>query len=391
MPEYLSGFSQSWQEEHPEWEFRPLKMKRSLIILATIFLFFSCQNEEKGGLLEIPVDIDLKKVAFPLSEITEGEVMAIELELTDESIIGGIYNACLCNDKIIIVSGYPVYDLLVFGIDGNFIRKIRYKGQGPGELSGGINIMAIDEKKNQLYLTAAKKIVCYDLDGKFIKELTHDLIILKGMNYINNELLVAGERIEKKGEGYDKQSVIYRFSDELQLLDSCIIRNAYLETLSTTVSFSPYDIYFSIIDSTIYSYYPESLPFKEIPKVLRDTLYRFENNRLVPELKLKFNYSNNLLENNHFQLNSIFQTSRFVFVPYHFASAQNLYIYDMIEKKAYNIVVSDGTLKEDRIFVRLFLNNPEMFYYSLTNFKPDDFEEPNPTLYIGKLKTPTDK
>ena len=132
-------------------------MKRLFIILSTIFLFFSCQNEEKGDLLEIPVDIDLKKVAFPLSEIIEGEVTTVDLELTDESIIGGIVFACLCNDKIIIVSGIS-YDLLVFRIDGKFIRKIRYKGQGPGELSGSIfSKMAIDEKKNQLYLSAGKK------------------------------------------------------------------------------------------------------------------------------------------------------------------------------------------------------------------------------------------
>ena len=367
-------------------------MKRLFIILATIFLFFSCQNEGKGDLLEIPVDIDLKKNEFPLFEIFEGEVMAVELELTDESIIGGIVCACLCNDNIVLVSGGSD-DLLVFGIDGKFIRKIRYKGQGPGELSGSINKMAIDEKKNQLYLSASKKIVCYDLDGKFIKELSllqHESFYLTGMNFINDELLIIGEKIVKNGEAYNKQSAIYRLNDELQLVDSCIIRNKYLETLSTTVSYSPYDIYFSIIDSTIYSYYPEYLAPKEIPEVFRDTLYRFENNRLVPELKLKFNYSNkNLLANKNFRLTNIFRTSRFVFVPYCLSSVQysNLYIYDMIEKKGYNILVSDGTLKEGRILVRPFLNNPERFYYSLTNLKPDDFEEPNPTLYIGKLKT----
>ena len=36
--------------------------------------------------------------------------------------------------------------------------------------------------------------------------------------------------------------------------------------------------------------------------------------------------------------------------------------------------------------IRPFNTNPELFYYWYTHMKPDDLEEPNPTLYIGKLK-----
>ena len=41
---------------------------------------------------------------------------------------------------------------------------------------------------------------------------------------------------------------------------------------------------------------------------------------------------------------------------------------------------------EERVEIRPLTSDSEYFYYWYTNMKPDDREEPNPTLYIGKLK-----
>jgi hypothetical protein len=40
----------------------------------------------------------------------------------------------------------------------------------------------------------------------------------------------------------------------------------------------------------------------------------------------------------------------------------------------------------DPVHIRPFSVDTERFYYWHTNMKPGDIEEPNPTLYIGKLK-----
>ncbi|MDR0542016.1 MAG: hypothetical protein LBH19_07355 [Dysgonamonadaceae bacterium] len=42
--------------------------------------------------------------------------------------------------------------------------------------------------------------------------------------------------------------------------------------------------------------------------------------------------------------------------------------------------------KRGMIHLRPSVLDPEQFYYLHTPEKPDDLEEPNPTLYIGKLK-----
>jgi hypothetical protein len=129
------------------------------------------------------------------------------------------------------------------------------------------------------------------------------------------------------------------------------------------------------------------LPHKEIPKFQADTLYRLQNNQLIPEFKLKHNLSDNeLFVRKNFRLMNIYRSSRFIFAPYYNGSNSNLYIYDVKERKSYNYAVFDGTIRDDRIVIRQFYNNPEMFYYYLRHINPDDREEPNPTLYIGRFK-----
>ncbi|GHT48722.1 hypothetical protein FACS189440_12990 [Bacteroidia bacterium] len=60
-----------------------------------------------------------------------------------------------------------------------------------------------------------------------------------------------------------------------------------------------------------------------------------------------------------------------------------------LAKKGYNMqdgYTDDINQIEDRLSLRPFNFDTEMFYYLHTNMKPGDLEEPNPTLYIGKLK-----
>jgi len=42
---------------------------------------------------------------------------------------------------------------------------------------------------------------------------------------------------------------------------------------------------------------------------------------------------------------------------------------------------------EGKKMIRPISNNTELYYYFHSNMKPEDIEEPNPTFYIGKLKT----
>ena len=146
------------------------------------FLLFSCSETGQGDIVEIPVDID-QNSSLPLSEIVD-ELIAMELELTDESMINPdrIKRVLLCEDYVIIAE---MDKILVFGKNGKYVRPIGTRGQGPGEYSF-IRSVAVDEKNRRLFVNSDSKIICFDWEGKYIREFRIDPgWSVTDMNYIN--------------------------------------------------------------------------------------------------------------------------------------------------------------------------------------------------------------
>jgi len=367
-------------------------MKINSFVIIMGFLHFSCSNYTKSvELTEFPVDTEQGE-SLPLSEITD-TINAIELELTDESLINPdrIKRIFLCDNNVIVSDRD---NILVFGTDGKFIRKIGSKGQGPGEYTG-IRNLAIDESNKHLYLNAQSKFICYDWDGTCLKESTpfqQGNISVTDMNYINNELLLVVEQAGKEDErGLFNYSAVYWLNDELQIIDSCTIRVNYFERPGLFIH--PYENFILNGNSTVYLYYSE-LYYADQQKpsetVLRDTLYRLEENHLVPELKLKFKDNGIDGSGNKFiELMNINRSSRYVFAVYSMENNFYHFCYDTKTGKGYNMkegYMDDINQIEKPVSIRPFNLDTEMFYYLYTHMKPDDLEEPNPTLYIGRLK-----
>ena len=379
-------------------------------LFIAVFPLFSCIENKQGNFPEIPVDIVNNTVLhIPLSEIAE-TITAIELELTDESLINQqrIQRIIQSNDLIFIAQSA---NILVFKNNGKFVRSIGSIGQGPGEYISIWNI-AIDETKESLFVNARTKIICYDWKGNMLMEFS--LFQLSGsnsivdINYCNNELLLINLSRGKEDEsGLFDNIEVYHLNDELQIIDSCTILKFYGSAIH---SFSSSADYILATDSTIYLYYPFSTAFpsdmasvvraKRLKSTLRDTLYRFTNNQMIPDMKLKFKNDGIDTEGYMFiNLINAYRSSRYIFACYfnyrESLNDSNIYnfhhfCYDIKTGKGYN--VSDNRYTDDfnrveRIQIRPFQTNAEMFYYLHTHFKMDDIEEPNPTLYIGKLKT----
>jgi hypothetical protein len=377
---------------------------KKLIYLFTLscFLLFSCGSERKqGDLLEIPVDIE-QDFSLALSEIAE-EIVTIELELTNESLVNPdqIYRVLLSENYLIIAQ---LNRVLAFNKDGKFIRSIGSRGQGPGEYNH-IWSLALDEKNKRLIILNSMpwKIICYDLDGKFLTEAVNPVrrytthALLDDINYIDDEFLIA---VDQQGQNDEQQffnrSVVYRMNDNFQVTDSIIVRNIYMEDFGAT-SYSGKDFILKGNES-VYLYYNNNIetlqPGESIlaNTILPDTLYRIEENQLVPELRLKFKNdglggSGKLFIN----LYSIFRSSRYVFSFYGDNRNRNRFqfLYDAKTGKGYNMqdgFTDDINQIEKRVRIRPFISDTEMFYYLHTPIDSDDLEEPNPTLYIGKLK-----
>ena len=347
-------------------------------------LFFSCSEQKQGDLLEIPIDIHQGN-SLPLSEIAE-EITAIELELTDESLISpiGINNIFISENEVFIVT---LYRILVFNKEGKFLRSIGSRGQGPGEYAV-IHHCALDEKNKRLFITTSTlKIIVYDLNGNFLKETNELRYTYCDLNYINEKLLLLVSKFNTTPKGADSHSALFWLSDSFQVIDSCTIMDLFLGDLTNGQSHR-YSDFILKGSKTTYLYYGDfynRYNFEE--RFLCDTLYRVENSQLIPELKLKFKNDG---VSKFIEICNIYRSSRYIFAVYYNYIRKDFFIfcYDIKTGKGYNI--QDGFSDDiNQIFparIRPFKLDTEMFYYLHTNMNPNDLEEPNPTLYIGRLK-----
>ena len=365
-------------------------------------LLFSCSQAKYSELPEFHVDLN-KDIALPLSEIAE-EITVIEPELTEESLINPdrIVRILITENNIIVAMGRFGVDgsALIFNKDGKFVRSIGSRGQGPGEHNTLENV-AFDDKNSRLFILSysPNKIICYHLDGKFLKEsrLNQSGFFYYDIIYNTNELffdcfVMDGGHISKR--------IMYRMDDNLQVTDSIVCWENYFERSVTYLSYFPDFIVNN--GASMYIYPKELYPKWNAPnvKVLRDTLYRLADNRLIPELKLKFRddgfdrHGDKVID-----LHNLYRSSRYIFADYYYnpnnrerntEQAKRYYFcYDTKTGEGYNMLngyTDDINGIEERVSIRPLTTDSEYFYYWHTHMSPNDLEEPNPTLYIGKLK-----
>ncbi len=91
----------------------------------------------------------------------------ISLETTEESIIQGINEIEFFNDNIYILDSEGAKAVLVFSKDGKYKYKIGKAGNGPGEYITPLDFKIID---NKVYVLTYKKLLVYDMSGKYLNE-----------------------------------------------------------------------------------------------------------------------------------------------------------------------------------------------------------------------------
>jgi len=370
-------------------------MKQYYILTVIGLLILSCSQAQQSELPEFFVDTK-QDSSLPLSEIA-AEITAIELELTDKSMINpdAIARIIIAENNIIVAD--RLRGVFVFNKDGKFVQSIGSRGHGPGEYNF-VWTIGFDDKSKRLFITSfsPSKIICYQLDGKFLKESQlYSFGFYHDINYFNEKLYLDFISIQ---DGKLATRILYRLNENLQVIDSIIHRESRFErNYNHSFHFCDYIIK---RNTSVYMYFPENYSKKDAPEVivLRDTLYRFEDNHLVPELKLKFkNDGLDGLGNKIIDLYNIFRSSRYVFAIYDINpnnSTRNEikkchFCYDTKAGKGYNMLdgyTDDINGIEKRVSILPLHTDSEIFYYWHTNMKPDDREESNPTLYIIKLK-----
>ena len=362
--------------------------KRLCLCLIIACLFYSCNDSKNKGEKEeftnITINIE-QDVLLPISTIAE-KIETIELEMTDESLINPdrIQRILITDDNIIVLESFQT---LVFNRRGKFIRSIGQRGQGPGEFIFLLYNIAIDEKNKNLFLNTTSKIICYDLNGKFLKE--REMNTIHDINFINNELLVFVANYRKNdSKGFITNSIIYKLNNDLQIIDSIPVQNTYFDERPEEMIYESPELI--LYRDTFVSFYLAKYYFEINKPLLHDTLYNLRNNCLIPELKLDFN--NDKIENNwntFINISNIYRSSRYIFSNYYQKRKKFQFCFDTKTGKGYNMqdgFIDDVNGLEQPVQIRPFSLDTERFYYWHTHMKPDDLEEMNPTLYIGTLK-----
>ena len=119
------------------------------------------------------------------------KISVVPLETNDSALLVRPDKVLLHNNEYYILDeGVPA--VFVFNEQGKFLRKIGRKGQGPGEFNDDIYDAAISRYSNTIYMVSPSgKIYCFNLMGKFIKEIIlPDKSNYHGVEEYNKDLLV---------------------------------------------------------------------------------------------------------------------------------------------------------------------------------------------------------
>ena len=346
-----------------------------------LILLSSCSESNKSEILIIPVDVNQDE-SIPLSVISEN-IQKIELETTDECLIGEGLVRVLASDEYIIYlnnrrGGSYIF---LFDINGKFLRQISKRGQGPGEYGRLLDVTA-DFINNRIYMsTDSYKLICYDFEGNFISEV----MPFDGqfLNFINGKLTTLTTKIASDGVGnYQIVNILYEINDKLQIIDSITLSsNNSNEDLSIIFANNNYMTY---TDGDMYLYNPPSNADKKT-FINQDTLYQLKDKKIIPHLRLKYSDEKS---NPGKSTMYIYKTSRYIFEQRAGKNAGGWFCYDMKTKKGTNMKKSyiDDIYTGKNVEFHLLETDVNKFYYTYTNVDDSEKDEPNPTLYIGTLK-----
>ncbi|MDR2773647.1 MAG: 6-bladed beta-propeller [Tannerella sp.] len=98
-----------------------------------------------------------------ISEIADS-VEYIELKTPEDIIVTRIWDVKQVDDYLVIKARLDVY---LFHKNGQFIRQIGSRGQGPREYIVPVNV-EIDRKKKEIIISDTEKLLFYDLEGNFL-------------------------------------------------------------------------------------------------------------------------------------------------------------------------------------------------------------------------------
>ena len=160
-------------------------MKRTLSFLLSVLCvvcLFSCEEKVESSKYHIVYDDNIVDVKDIVSDI-----QFIELDTIAEAMMSFVNSVTIVKDRIYCYDSSNGGGIFVFGINGDFLFKIKNIGKAKNEW---VNLSSafINTDENRIVLTeeGAHKVLLYDLDGQYVESKIMDPYYTNEVGYANN-------------------------------------------------------------------------------------------------------------------------------------------------------------------------------------------------------------
>lgn len=355
-------------------KFLSFYLRLSLSFIAAMIIGCSSPNKYKIINFNIPEE---SSIDLDISDISDS-IEYIALETNPESLIVLIQGLIYFENKFYVLDFQG--KVLVFDKLGKFLFKIGAKGEGPGEFNN-LSSFTIDKKAKELYLAAGNRLIKYSLSNQYIEEKKFPFYIDYVHWFDNYVYIIAGEDGKKVGNQFVNQRSLFKIKSNFNILGVSPILNISLDyQLGATF---PFKNYISLIGSDKYIYVPSLIN----EKVVRDTVFSFENDKLIPSIKLNFpkpHFDNN--ENKLTYIKNIVVSKNYILCEYDYEGEIFQYISKRNEDNSFKFKNGISIGNDENVILRPLDAENDLFYFvKISYYDQESSEEPNPIVGIVKL------
>ena len=183
---------------------RGIKFAENGEVLNDSLTYMSMLDDDSVTLIKLP-DLNNSGSRLIYTDELIDSIWYVPLETNKQSIFGGIEHLKVHNNKVYIVDNAS-NSVLLFGLDGKFIKKIGRTGNAPGEYINPVNI-TVNAFNNRflIYDDKQRKLLIHDLDGNFLQEKPigfrmNDFVPLSDSAYLVNIHLSENRHIPEIAE-----------------------------------------------------------------------------------------------------------------------------------------------------------------------------------------------
>lgn len=192
---------------------------------------FACTKHEREWKGTVLIENGVTVVKNPKEPIYDRIILELEQDLTirgsgddEEQMFQTIRTLDIDAEGHLYILDEQAANIKVFDPNGNFLRTIGRKGQGPGELALPISLGITPDQRMLVNEMGQRKLLYFDLEGNFIRQIsTADMFLFIGPMITSDGYLIAMHTVPA-----DKpQSFLKKFNQDLEPILS--FASAYVE------------------------------------------------------------------------------------------------------------------------------------------------------------------